>query len=85
MRRVEDKIRSLCTQVLTTKDDAELRSKLVELRDALHQHIERLRGRLFEYPVVLERREREQNRIPLPDPPTPDNATERSTTTIAKP
>lgn len=57
MLRMEDKIRRLCTQLLAAKDDEEeFRSILVELREALHQHIERLRARFATYPFVLERR-----------------------------
>jgi hypothetical protein len=59
MIRMEDKIRRLCTQLLAAKDDEEeFRSILVELRDALHQHIERLRARFATYPFVVERRMR---------------------------
>jgi hypothetical protein len=59
MPRLEDKIRNLCARALVTRDDKELKSQLDELRDALHQHIERLRGRLFAYPFVLERRKQD--------------------------
>jgi hypothetical protein len=38
-----DKIRSLCAQILATLDDDEVGPILIELRDALHQHIEYLR------------------------------------------
>ena len=34
--------------------DQELRPILVELRDALHQHIEHLRTRFTDYPFVVE-------------------------------
>jgi hypothetical protein len=79
MRRTEDKVRSLCTQILAVKDD-ELRPILVELRDALHQHVERLRGRLLEYPIALERRDSAAGYA------TPENAIETSSTiTTAKP
>jgi hypothetical protein len=54
---MEDRIRRLCAQLLAAKDDEEkLRPLLVELRDALHQHIERLRARFAAYPFVIERR-----------------------------
>ena len=58
MRRMEDKIRRLCTQILATDKDEELRPMLVELRDALHRHIEGIRARLGNYPFVVERRVR---------------------------
>ena len=72
MRRMEDKIRRLSGRLLASKDDKELRLILVELRDALHQHIERIRARFAGYPLVVERRVR--NGIPPPDIPTPENA-----------
>jgi hypothetical protein len=57
MLRMEDKIRRLCTQLLAAKgDEEEFRSILAELRDALHQNIERLRARFAAYPFVIERR-----------------------------
>ncbi|MFZ0799031.1 MAG: hypothetical protein WCA13_12480 [Terriglobales bacterium] len=53
---MEDKIRSLCAQILTEQDDDEVFSLLAELRDALHERIQRLRVELAGYPVVNERR-----------------------------
>jgi hypothetical protein len=58
MPRMEDKIRRLCAQLLTKKNDEELIATLVELRDALHEHIECLRQRFAQYPLVVERRVR---------------------------
>jgi hypothetical protein len=58
MRRVEDKIRSLSQQLLAAEEDKELGPMLVELREALHQHIEHLRASLAGYPIVVERRVR---------------------------
>jgi hypothetical protein len=58
MLRVEDRIRRLCSQLLATTDDEELKSILVELREALHKHIERLRQRFGAYPFLVERRAR---------------------------
>lgn len=52
-RRMEDKIRSLCAQILAGKDEL---TPIVELRDALHQHIQKLRAKLSEYPVAGQRR-----------------------------
>lgn len=69
MRRVEDKIRKLSAKLLAAEEDEELRSMLVELREALHQHIERLRARLADYPIVVERRVR--NGIPPSGMTTP--------------
>ena len=62
MRRVEDKIRRLCTDLAVAKDDTEVRAILAELQEALHQYIERLRSRLPHYPIIIERRAR--NEIP---------------------
>jgi len=62
MRRVEDKIRRLCTDLTVAKDDTEVRAILAELQDALHQYIERLRSRLPNYPIIVDRRAR--NAIP---------------------
>jgi hypothetical protein len=39
----EDKIRELCTQVLAAQSDEAANRILPELRDALHEHCERLR------------------------------------------
>ena len=59
MPRVEDKIRELCALVLATEDEDELRPMLVELRNALRQHIEHLRCRFANYPFLVERRVRD--------------------------
>jgi hypothetical protein len=64
MRRIEDKIRSLCSQVQAAKEDGEVTPLLIELREALHRHIEQMRGTLTAYPFVVERRSR--NGIPMP-------------------
>lgn len=63
MLRMEDRIRRLCSELLAKKDDEELRPILVELRDALHLHIERMRERFCSYPYLVERRA--QNDRPL--------------------
>jgi hypothetical protein len=57
---MEDQIRKLCAQLLTRKNDEDLITTLVELRDALHEHIEQLRRRFAEYPVFVERRAHDQ-------------------------
>ena len=58
MFRVEDRIRILCSQLLATKGDEESELIIIELREALHQHIERLRERFGAYPLLVERRAR---------------------------
>lgn len=57
-RRAEDRIRDLCLQITTTKDDSALEAMIVELRGSLHRHVERFRARLVEYPLIPERRDR---------------------------
>jgi hypothetical protein len=80
--RVEDKIRKLCAQVLATEDEDELRPMLVELQNALRQHIQHLRGRFANYPFLVERRVR--NGILPPSTPASQNAlNETSATTRA--
>ena len=54
LRRMEDKIRSLCEQILAESGDPIPR--IVELRDALHRYVQRLRDKLARYPVTEERR-----------------------------
>ena len=72
MPRVEDKIRELCAQVLATEDEDELRAMLIELRNALRQHIEHLRCRFANYPFLVERRVRDV--ILPPSTPASQNA-----------
>ena len=43
---VEARIRELCAQILMAQDDRLLEGVLVELRQALHEHVERVRGRV---------------------------------------
>jgi hypothetical protein len=84
MRRVEDKIRRLSQQLLAAEEDKEVGPMLAELREALHQHIERLRARFAAYPIVVERRVR--NGIPPPLITAPQDAANknRPTTTGLK-
>lgn len=58
MLRMEDRIRKLCSELLTATKDEEIEPLLVELREALSQYIERLRGRFSSYPFLVERRKR---------------------------
>jgi hypothetical protein len=62
MFRMEDKIRRLCAELLAKNSDEEVRPILVELREALHLHIERMRERFGACPFLVERRAR--NDIP---------------------
>jgi len=61
MRRIEDTIRRLCTTLIATNIEEEQAMILVELQIALHEHIERLRALLVNYPYVQERRVRRGN------------------------
>jgi regulator of replication initiation timing len=56
---MEDEIRELCKELLAGKDDEQQIQKLVELRAALRLHIERLRSRVADYPIMLDRRQQE--------------------------
>jgi hypothetical protein len=58
MLRMEDRIRRLCSELLAKKDEEEVGPILVELRDALHLHIQRMRERFAAYPLLMERRVR---------------------------
>lgn len=58
MLRMEDRIRKLCSELLAKRGDEEFEPILVELREALHQHIEILRERFGAYPFFMERRSR---------------------------
>jgi CheY-like chemotaxis protein len=55
VRQTEDKIRQLCNQ-LVRPNEGESGRTFVELRDALHQHIEHLRARVADFPVFSGRR-----------------------------
>lgn len=57
MRRNEDKIREICAQLFAIKNDSEHAKLLAELQQVLHRHIENLRARIVEYPLILERRD----------------------------
>jgi len=71
MRRREDKIRELCSQLFAVQDDVEQSLILDQLRKALHQHIEQLRSSFSTYPLLLERRGRS-------DPPPDCNGTDQA-------
>jgi hypothetical protein len=58
MLRLEDRIRSLCSELLVTKSDEEVRQIIVALREALRLHIEHIRERFGAYPFLVERRAR---------------------------
>jgi len=58
LRRMEDKIRALCAQLLAEQEDAKLTLLIDDLRNELHQLVERLRAKFTNYPVIIERRKR---------------------------
>jgi hypothetical protein len=55
-RRLEDRIRRLCTQAVASTDISELSQILEQLTAALHDHIERLRKLAAMRPLPPERR-----------------------------
>lgn len=42
-RRLEDRVRDLCSKAICRNDDAELRQIIEELREALREHSKRLK------------------------------------------
>ena len=72
LRRREDKIRKLCTELSVATDHNEQIAKLGELRGELQLHIRGLRARLASYPIAQERRV--LNGFPPPDMPMPEPA-----------
>ena len=56
MAREEDRIRRLCSDLLAKRSDEDFEPLIVELRDALHHHIETLRESLGAYPLLVEGR-----------------------------
>jgi hypothetical protein len=74
-RRMEDRIRNLCRELVATSDPAQQVSIVTKLRSELHRHMERLRLRLGEYPLE-ERRAR--NSVPFDDLPLESPPVDRS-------
>jgi hypothetical protein len=50
---LQRRIVELCTQAVAEPDWAEVENILTELRIALHEHSQRLKGTLAEYPVPI--------------------------------
>jgi hypothetical protein len=71
-RRMEDRIRRLCSELMEATDSSQQIGKLGELRRELQLHMQRLRARLATYPVAEERRG--LHRLPPPDMPMPEAA-----------
>jgi hypothetical protein len=55
-RRLEDRIRELCAEVVTTPEAPEWNEILQQLTAALHEHTRRMRKLIAELPVRTERR-----------------------------
>ena len=56
-RRLEDRIRALCGKLIASDDESEeFRAIASELRAALREHTDRLRGQIREYPMTKDRR-----------------------------
>ncbi len=72
MPRMEDRIRQLCLELLAKRDDEDFEPIVVELRHALHQHIESLRRRFVAYPFLVERRKRDSVAPPSNKPSQED-------------
>lgn len=60
MASKENRIRRLCSDLLAKRSDEDFEPLIIELRDALHQHIENLRESLGSYPLLIERRVRNE-------------------------
>jgi hypothetical protein len=77
MLRMEDRIRTLCAELLVTKGDEEVRPIIVALRDALRLHVEHMRERFCAYPYLVERRARNDT-SPVNEQHQEDTATKPS-------
>jgi hypothetical protein len=77
MLRMEDRIRRLCSELLVTKGDEEVRPIIVALRDALRLHVEHMRERFCAYPYLVERRARNDT-SPVNEQQQEDTATKPS-------
>jgi 3-phenylpropionate/cinnamic acid dioxygenase small subunit len=56
-RRLEDRIRRLSAQVVSATDPSEMNTISQQLKDALHEHVERLRSKLTGGTLLHERRQ----------------------------
>ncbi len=74
MLRMEDRIGRLCSELLVTKGDEEVRPIIVALRDALRLHVEHMRKRFGAYPFLVERRARNDS-SPVKEQHQEDTAT----------
>jgi hypothetical protein len=56
VNRLEDKIRDLCTKIVSDEDNPEVVATAVQLREALHEHLKCVRARMSAFPPPVERR-----------------------------
>lgn len=47
---VESRIRDLCEQVIACEDEVQCVKLIGELKAALHEHVQRVRGTLLDFP-----------------------------------
>lgn len=80
-RRMEDRIRNLCKDLIATSDPAQQLSIVAKLRSELHRHMEGLRLRLGEYPLE-ERRSSRNSFLPSENSPLESAAKECSSIQI---
>jgi hypothetical protein len=60
-RRLEDRIRNLCAEVVSAPDTSEWNSKVLQqLTAALHEHARRMRRLIADLPLRTERRAADQ-------------------------
>ena len=55
-RRMEDRIKKLCSEFVAEKNPEKSRELSEQLRAELHQFVEMLRAKVTHYPMVEERR-----------------------------
>jgi uncharacterized coiled-coil protein SlyX len=56
LRRLDDRIRELCTKAVATPDSAELNKVITDLRAAMQEHTKRLRKLAVRSSIPPERR-----------------------------
>ena len=59
LNRLEDRIRVLSEQLVKAQGE-EFQRIAVELRAAINEHVERIRGRLSQYPLADDRRSNDE-------------------------
>ena len=52
---VEERIRTLSEAIIACKDETQLVTLTQDLQNAIHEHIEALRGQLLKVPAVIEK------------------------------